>query len=358
MTRNRHDARLSRRRRARAPARRVVEIGSSSADSLRSVRRREARPARAGDVHERFGALRRRSSSILQGRAGRRARRARRGRLSISDGWRSSTAAASPVTTACARSRQTSARQDFTRLRVDVQSSRAQAIRAHSQTRAPASSRARRRGRADRTRGGGSSRRTSRGRGARLRTFARPLALDVSVARSGVRHERLEQMVRRVGDLLDRARRRLPRSPSTASSKPLAFFATASARPPRAPQGRSPAARSCRACRCFGTCTASSGRCSFGCCSQEWCSPALRRAARSNGSRRSCRRRSASRCACGSSTSAGDRVDFEVGYRYGGADRFVGYADGNRVSWLTACFVREFYGNSAGLRRLAPGGGG
>lgn len=45
---------------------------------------------------------------------------------------------------------------------------------------------------------------------------------------------------------------------------------------------------------------------------------------------------------------AGNRVDFEVVYRYGGADRFVGYADGDRVSWLTACFVREFYGKLCG----------
>jgi hypothetical protein len=41
---------------------------------------------------------------------------------------------------------------------------------------------------------------------------------------------------------------------------------------------------------------------------------------------------------------AGNRVDFDVVYRPGVADRFVGYADGNRVSWLTACFMREFYG--------------
>ena len=45
---------------------------------------------------------------------------------------------------------------------------------------------------------------------------------------------------------------------------------------------------------------------------------------------------------------AGNRVDFEVVYRYGAADRFVGYADGDRVSWLTACFVREFYGKLCG----------
>ncbi len=44
----------------------------------------------------------------------------------------------------------------------------------------------------------------------------------------------------------------------------------------------------------------------------------------------------------------GNRVDFEVVYRYGGADHFVGYADGDRVSWLTACFIREFYGKLCG----------
>ena len=45
---------------------------------------------------------------------------------------------------------------------------------------------------------------------------------------------------------------------------------------------------------------------------------------------------------------AGTRVDFDVVYREGGSDRFVGYADGDRVSWLTACFVREFYGRLCG----------
>src|SRR5487761_1402298 len=45
---------------------------------------------------------------------------------------------------------------------------------------------------------------------------------------------------------------------------------------------------------------------------------------------------------------AGNRVDFEVVYKYGGVDRFVGYADGDRVSWLTECFVREFYGKLCG----------
>lgn len=41
---------------------------------------------------------------------------------------------------------------------------------------------------------------------------------------------------------------------------------------------------------------------------------------------------------------AGNRVEFDVVYRPGVADRFVGYADGGRVSRLTACFLREFYG--------------
>ncbi len=45
---------------------------------------------------------------------------------------------------------------------------------------------------------------------------------------------------------------------------------------------------------------------------------------------------------------AGNRVDFEAVYKYGGVDHFVGYADGDRVSWLTACFVREFYGKLCG----------
>ena len=44
----------------------------------------------------------------------------------------------------------------------------------------------------------------------------------------------------------------------------------------------------------------------------------------------------------------GDRVDFEVSFPYGQPDRFVGYADRGRVSWLTACFVREFYGRLCG----------
>jgi len=33
---------------------------------------------------------------------------------------------------------------------------------------------------------------------------------------------------------------------------------------------------------------------------------------------------------------SGHRIDFEVVYRQGDDDRFVGYADGNRVSRLTA----------------------
>ncbi|HEY2073230.1 MAG TPA: hypothetical protein VGG88_06620, partial [Gaiellaceae bacterium] len=54
----------------------------------------------------------------------------------------------------------------------------------------------------------------------------------------------------------------------------------------------------------------------------------------------------------------GDRVDFNVLYRYGGADRFVGYADGDRVSWLTACFVREFYGKLCGPAPVGAAKGG
>jgi hypothetical protein len=50
---------------------------------------------------------------------------------------------------------------------------------------------------------------------------------------------------------------------------------------------------------------------------------------------------------------AGSRVDFDVVYRSGIADRFVGYAAGGRVSWLTACFLREFYGKLCGS---APAG--
>jgi len=44
----------------------------------------------------------------------------------------------------------------------------------------------------------------------------------------------------------------------------------------------------------------------------------------------------------------GNRVDFEASFAHGRPDRFVGYADGNRVSWSTACFVREFYGKLCG----------
>ncbi|HXR10957.1 MAG TPA: hypothetical protein VN770_01570 [Gaiellaceae bacterium] len=45
---------------------------------------------------------------------------------------------------------------------------------------------------------------------------------------------------------------------------------------------------------------------------------------------------------------AGARVAFEVVFHEGGAERFVGYADRGRVSWLTACFVREYYGSLCG----------
>ncbi|MGH2972925.1 MAG: hypothetical protein ACRDLE_12510 [Gaiellaceae bacterium] len=44
----------------------------------------------------------------------------------------------------------------------------------------------------------------------------------------------------------------------------------------------------------------------------------------------------------------GDRVDFEVSFSQGRPERFVGYADHGRVSWMTACFVREFYGRLCG----------
>ena len=55
---------------------------------------------------------------------------------------------------------------------------------------------------------------------------------------------------------------------------------------------------------------------------------------------------------------SGHRIDFDVVYRQGDDDRFVGYADGNRVSRLTACFVREFYGKLCGqvLRGAAEDG--
>jgi sugar lactone lactonase YvrE len=55
---------------------------------------------------------------------------------------------------------------------------------------------------------------------------------------------------------------------------------------------------------------------------------------------------------------AGNRVDFEVVYRFGGVDRFVGYSDGSRVSWLTGCFVREFYGKLCGAPPAGAAGQG
>lgn len=51
---------------------------------------------------------------------------------------------------------------------------------------------------------------------------------------------------------------------------------------------------------------------------------------------------------------AGNRVEFDVVFRRGVADRFVGYADGGRVSWLSACFLREFYAQR--LCGTAPAG--
>ncbi len=52
---------------------------------------------------------------------------------------------------------------------------------------------------------------------------------------------------------------------------------------------------------------------------------------------------------------AGSRVDFDVVYRPGVADRFVGYADGGGVTWLTACFIREFYGKLCGPPPVGAG---
>ncbi|HEY2072523.1 MAG TPA: hypothetical protein VGG88_02990, partial [Gaiellaceae bacterium] len=55
----------------------------------------------------------------------------------------------------------------------------------------------------------------------------------------------------------------------------------------------------------------------------------------------------------------GARVDFGIAYRYGGiTDRFVGYADGDRVSWLTTCFLREFYGKLCGPAPVGAAKGG
>lgn len=45
---------------------------------------------------------------------------------------------------------------------------------------------------------------------------------------------------------------------------------------------------------------------------------------------------------------ARSRVDFDVVYPHGQPDRFVGYADHGRPTWLTTCFVREFYGKLCG----------
>jgi hypothetical protein len=45
---------------------------------------------------------------------------------------------------------------------------------------------------------------------------------------------------------------------------------------------------------------------------------------------------------------AGNRVDFTVTFQYGPPDRFVGYSENGRPTWLTTCFLREFYGKLCG----------
>ena len=72
--------RLDGRRRARAPARRVVAVEVQRPARRGSPRRPPRRAAQARDVHERVGTLGRGRGEVLQGRAGRRPRRPRRGR--------------------------------------------------------------------------------------------------------------------------------------------------------------------------------------------------------------------------------------------------------------------------------------
>ena len=67
--------------------------------------------AEAGDVHERLRPRGEGRDEVLQARAGRGARRPRRGRPRRSGGCRHGSAAGSPGTTACARSRSISARR-------------------------------------------------------------------------------------------------------------------------------------------------------------------------------------------------------------------------------------------------------
>ena len=50
---------------------------------------------------------------------------------------------------------------------------------------------------------------------------------------------------------------------------------------------------------------------------------------------------------------AGNRVDFAVTFTYGPPDRFVGYTEHGRPTWLTTCFLREFYGKRC---KPAPAG--
>ena len=95
------------RRRAGATLRRLLALEVLRAARRDPARGPQARAAEAGDVHERVRPLGRRGCAVLQGRARLGARRPRRRRTSRRDGCRCGSAAASPATTACARSRST-----------------------------------------------------------------------------------------------------------------------------------------------------------------------------------------------------------------------------------------------------------
>src|SRR5581483_3514019 len=45
---------------------------------------------------------------------------------------------------------------------------------------------------------------------------------------------------------------------------------------------------------------------------------------------------------------SGNRVDFAVTFPQGAPDRFAGYSEHGRPTWLTTCFLREFYGKLCG----------
>ena len=99
--------RLDGRRRARAPARRLVAREVLRPARRDPARRPQARAAEARDVHERVRPLGRRRGALLQARARRGARRPRRGRPRPRAPAGCGSAAGSPATTACARSRST-----------------------------------------------------------------------------------------------------------------------------------------------------------------------------------------------------------------------------------------------------------